>query len=107
MAISVSARRVLGTNWAHAAEYQIKKDHELVTSGIYKYIRNPIYTGLVIAITGAELVAKSYLFIFFALFGFWVAYIQAKREEKILQEHFGKEYSDYMKKSKTLIPFIF
>ena len=32
MAISVSARRTLGTNWAHAAEYQIKKNQTLVTS---------------------------------------------------------------------------
>jgi len=107
ISISISGRIVLGTNWAHAAEYQIKKGQVLITNGIYRYIRNPIYTGLWFALTGAELVAKSYLFIIILFFGFWVAYSQAKREEKILEEYFGKEYLDYKKKSKMLIPFIF
>ena len=105
MAMSMSARKTLGTNWEHAAEYQIKHKQVLVTNGIYAYIRNPIYTGLTVALIGAELVAKSYLFLF-AILGFVVAYRQAKLEEKILEEHFGKEYTDYKKRTKRLIPFV-
>jgi len=104
--ISISARVTLGTNWAHAAEYQIKKNQTLITNGIYKYIRNPIYTGLAIGVTGGELVANSYLFLLFPLF-FFIAYKQAKLEEKILEKHFGKSYTEYKKKSKMLIPFVF
>ncbi len=106
IAISVSARITLGTNWAHAAEYQIKQKQVLVTSGIYAYIRNPIYTGLLMAVVGAELVAKSYLFIVIALIGFLAAYKQSKLEEAILEKHFGKAYIEYKKKTKLLIPFV-
>jgi protein-S-isoprenylcysteine O-methyltransferase Ste14 len=105
MAISVAARIVLSTNWANGYEYQIKKGQELVTKGIYKFIRHPIYTGMVISFIGAEMVASSWLWIsFIALFV--PAFLQAKREEKILSKHFGKAYMDYMKTSKMLIPFV-
>ncbi|MBI3366360.1 hypothetical protein HY041_01895, partial [Candidatus Roizmanbacteria bacterium] len=46
MSISVLARKQLDTNWTHAYEYQIKKNHSLVIGGIYRYIRHPIYSGL-------------------------------------------------------------
>jgi protein-S-isoprenylcysteine O-methyltransferase Ste14 len=102
----IIARKNLDTNWANAWEYQIKKKHELVTHGIYAYIRHPIYTGIVTACIGAELVVQSYLFVVFFLF-FFVSYSQAKKEEKILEDHFGKEYRDYKKRSKMLIPYLF
>jgi protein-S-isoprenylcysteine O-methyltransferase Ste14 len=106
ISLSIASRRLLGTNWANAHEYQIKHKQILVTTGIYSYIRHPIYTGLILATTGAELVAQSYLFILFACF-FYMIYRQAKKEEKILEDHFGKAYIDYKKRSKMLIPFIF
>src|SRR5260221_12113784 len=55
MAISVSARVVLSTNWSNAYEYQIKKDQELITTGIYSLIRHPIYSGMTISFIGAEM----------------------------------------------------
>lgn len=104
--ISVIARREIAANWANGYEYQIKKGHELVMSGIYSYIRHPIYTGIALLLIGGELTAQSYLWIsYMALFG--VFYFQGKREEKLLLSHFGKAYKTYMKKSKMLIPFVF
>ncbi len=55
--ISISARISLSTNWTHASEYQIKKKHELVTQGIYRFIRHPIYAGLFLAYVGGTIVA--------------------------------------------------
>ncbi len=103
--IAVIARAQLGTNWANAWEYQIKQRHKLITTGIYAYIRHPIYTGVALEIIGAELVAQSYLFLFFFL-AFLAAYKQGKLEEVILEKHFGKAYAEYKKKTKMLIPFI-
>ena len=57
MSVSIAGRIVLDTNWTNAHQYQIKKNHQLVTGGIYKYIRHPIYTGIIFTGTGAELVA--------------------------------------------------
>ncbi len=103
--ISISARKSLGTNWAHAFEYQVKNKQELVTSGIYKYIRHPIYTGLILGFIGGELVAESYLF-FLGLILVWGAYHQARLEERLLLKHFGEDYKKYMKQSKMFIPFL-
>lgn len=105
VSLAISARDTLGNNWAHAFEYQIKQKQELVTTGAYRYIRHPIYTGLMLGVVGGELVVGSYLclsVIFLALFG----YIQAKREEKILVEHFGNSYTNYMKRTKMFFPFL-
>ncbi len=103
--VSIEARRTLGANWAHAVEYQIKKDHDLVTQSIYQYIRHPIYAGYYLSLIGAELIVGSYL-IFGILLALPIVYTQGKREEKILEAHFGKKYTAYKKKSKMLIPFV-
>ena len=104
--ICIVARRELATNWANAWEYQIKQNHELVTSGIYGLIRHPIYTGIIVGVVGCELVVNSSLFLPALLIGVWIVYNQAKKEEKLLEKHFGKAYTDYKKRSKMLIPFI-
>lgn len=104
-AVSISARRVLGNNWAHAAEYQVKPSQSLVTNGIYAHVRHPIYTGLILGFAGSLLVAKSYL-ILFSLVIIAGAYVQAKKEEKLLLRHFGDEYKDYMKRTKMFIPHL-
>jgi protein-S-isoprenylcysteine O-methyltransferase Ste14 len=105
VSISVSARKALGANWTHAYEYQIKKEHALITEGIYAYIRHPIYTGLYIAFIGGELVAQSFVALLFVLLfvgGYW----QARQEEVILLKHFGGAYKSYMKQTKMFIPYI-
>lgn len=103
--ISIIARIELGNNWAHAAEYQIKQNHELITSGIYHYIRHPIYTGLTVAFTGAEIVAHSYLCVFFFFLILCRSYLSGKREEVLLCNYFGEKYQKYMKETKMFIPY--
>jgi len=104
--ISITARISLGSNWAHAAEYQIKKGHTLTTDGIYKYIRHPIYTGMFLSCIGAELVTGSYILVAFIFILPATAYFQAKMEERILLKEFGKGYASYMKSTKMFIPFV-
>ncbi len=103
--ICISARRTLAENWVSGEEYQIKKNQHLITNGIYGFVRHPIYIGLGLSFIGGEMVAQSYLFVSFLAY-FFVAYMQGKREEKILIAHFGKEYKEYMKKTKMLIPWV-
>jgi protein-S-isoprenylcysteine O-methyltransferase Ste14 len=106
LGVGFIARLAIGDNWAHGAEYQIKKDHTLVTHGIYGYIRHPIYTGTTLSYIGAEIVAGSYLFLFFALFLSLVIYRQGRNEENILTQKFGTAYTAYMKKTKMFLPFL-
>jgi protein-S-isoprenylcysteine O-methyltransferase Ste14 len=103
--ICIFARISLGTNWANSYEFQIKENHELVTHGIYQYIRHPIYIGLFFMLVGGELVVQSYLvFVYMCILG--GMYWQGRREEVLLKNHFGKTYYDYMKRSKMFIPFV-
>ncbi len=102
---SVLGRHELGVNWTHAGDSQIKYGHELVTTGVYKFVRHPIYSGVLISYVGGELVAESYLFTFFALFLFAAAYKQARFEEKLLLSYFGIKYEQYMKNTRMLIPY--
>ena len=60
---AIAARKKLADNWTEAYEYQIKKNHELITKGIYKYVRHPIYGALLIMPTGALIMSGSYTFI--------------------------------------------
>ncbi|MDP4010880.1 MAG: isoprenylcysteine carboxylmethyltransferase family protein [Candidatus Roizmanbacteria bacterium] len=105
--MAISARKSLGTNWNHAFEYQIKKKHKLITHGIYAYVRHPIYAGLILSYLGIELVVESYLFIPFFIITVTLGIIQCKREEKILSKYFGEEYTNYMKRTKMLVPLLF
>ena len=72
---------------------KFKKVNKLITSGIYKYSRNPMYLGLLMIVTSTSLF---YLNIFSIitpiLFYFWINRFQIKREEIFLTEKFGKEY---------------
>jgi len=104
--VCISARRTLAENWVSGEEHQIKEHQHLIITGIYSIIRHPIYLGLTLSFIGGEMVAQSYLFI--SLIAYFVsAYVQGKREEKILLSHFGDRYKEYMKRTKMLIPYIF
>lgn len=105
VSIAIFARKTLGVNWVPAAEYQVKQRQRLVTTGIYAYIRHPIYLSVFLSITGGELVAQSYLlamgFLFLA-----EGYKQSYCEEKLLLDHFGNLYKTYMKRTKMFIPYL-
>ncbi|MHA2296387.1 MAG: methyltransferase family protein [Candidatus Hodarchaeales archaeon] len=86
----------------------IEDDHELITSGIYRYIRHPIYSGGLIWILGFMLSLRSLIFLFVVLiFNFLILKARFLQEERLLTERFGDEYLSYMKRTKRLIPFIY
>lgn len=103
--ICILARYKLATNWTNALNYQVKENHELVTTGIYGVVRHPIYLGGSLLVLGIELLVGSYLFLAFFVM-FFMAYIQGRKEEKILLDHFGKEYREYKQHTKMLIPLL-
>lgn len=99
------ARFTLGKNWS--ANIVLKKDHQLVTSGPYAYIRHPIYGGLILMILGVALYINSFVVSIFFLVFIFGAYYKAKREEKLLIENFKEEYLAYKQKTKMLVPYLF
>ena len=83
---------------------KFKKVNKLITSGIYKYSRNPMYLGLLMIVISTSIF---YLNIFSIttpiLFVCWINRFQIKREEIFLTEKFGEEYMSYKIKTRRWI----
>ena len=83
---------------------KFKKVNKLITSGIYKYSRNPMYLGLLMIVISTSIF---YLNIFSMttpiLFYYLINRFQIKREEIFLSEKFGKEYLFYKTKTRRWI----
>ncbi|MFX1412095.1 MAG: methyltransferase family protein [Promethearchaeota archaeon] len=90
------------------AELSTERDHQLFTQGVYKYIRNPMYSGGLIATIGFCLVFRSIItLIIMFIYTFLVYRMRIIEEERILLEKFGKEFEDYKMKTKRLLPYIY
>lgn len=85
----------------------IKKDHQLITHGIYSFTRNPIYLGAILAFASFAIYAAS-VYGFLAMIATIPIFLfRIKMEEKMLAEYFGDEYETYRNTTKRLIPFLY
>ncbi len=78
----------------------------LVTTGIYAWVRNPIYSAIMIACTGVIFIVGNVYFLILPFF-FWglMTVLLKATEEKWLHEIFGQEYEDYCKRVNRCIPW--
>ena len=84
----------------------IKKNH-LVTSGIYAWVRNPIYSAFMILCTGVLLVAGNVWFFILPFIYLWLLTVLLKHtEEKWLLDRYGDAYVEYCKKVNRCLPWI-
>jgi protein-S-isoprenylcysteine O-methyltransferase Ste14 len=100
---AIWARRTLGSNWS--SEVAFKQGHELVKTGPYRFVRHPIYTGLLLMCLGTAIVPgqlRSWLGLLILGMGLW---IKLKQEEALLLRHFPDAYPAYQKQVKALVPF--
>jgi protein-S-isoprenylcysteine O-methyltransferase Ste14 len=85
----------------------IQEGHVLVTDGIYRYVRNPSYLGLVINMLGWALTFRSGVGVVIALLSLLVLLARMSSEERLLQEHFGAEYDAYRARTARLVPWVY
>ena len=86
----------------------IKKDHQLITRGLYSKLRHPMYTGGMLMMVGTFLGFRGLITtISFMVFYMVLIIKRMDREEQMLISAFGEKYSDYMKRIKRIIPFIY
>lgn len=103
MALLVWARQSLGKNWSQTVS--AKQDHELITSGPYRLVRNPMYTGGILACIGSAIVAGgAFVFLLALLMPLFVWRVSA--EDRLMARQFPDEYPDYRRRTKGLIPFV-
>ena len=85
----------------------IREDHQLITHGIYRFTRNPIYLGAFMVFIGLPVYAAS-------LYGFLTSLVlipiflnRIRLEEELLTEEFQGAYQKYRETTRKLIPFIY
>jgi protein-S-isoprenylcysteine O-methyltransferase Ste14 len=103
IALAVWARLRLGRNWGMPMTQRAKP--ELVTSGPYRFVRHPIYTGLLTAILGTVLVNNLLGLIVVAVLVAYF-YYSGTVEERNLTASFPETYPEYRSHTKMLIPFL-
>ena len=104
LGLAVWARVYLGRNWGTPMSEKV--DAELVTTGPYQYIRNPIYSGIILAGIGTTVGVSWNWVVGVALAGAYFIY-SATAEAGIMERRFPETYSAYKRSTKMLIPLIF
>jgi protein-S-isoprenylcysteine O-methyltransferase Ste14 len=103
LVLAVWARIYLGRNWGMPMSE--KDEPELVTSGPYRYVRHPIYSGLLLAMLGTALATNLWWLIALVAIGGYFVY-SATVEERMLTSAFPAAYPTYRAGTKMLIPFV-
>jgi protein-S-isoprenylcysteine O-methyltransferase Ste14 len=103
IALAVWARLHLGRNWGMPMTQ--RAEPELVTSGPYRFVRHPIYTGLLTAMLGTALVNNLLgLIVVVVLVAYF--YYCGTVEERNLTATFPQAYPEYRSRTKMIIPFL-
>lgn len=87
--------------------YKFEQTTELIDKGIFKYIRHPLYSSLILLTWGIYLKNPKLELIIFSVLSTLFLYLTSIFDEKECKIYFGAKYSDYMKRSKMFIPYIF
>jgi protein-S-isoprenylcysteine O-methyltransferase Ste14 len=99
------ARLHLRGNWS--ANVVLRQDQTLVESGPYRLVRHPIYTGLLLALTGTALVLGAELRCFLGVLLAAIAWkFKSTKEEALMVQKFGDRYLRYRTQVKGLVPYI-
>jgi len=104
LATAMIGRLQLGKNWVDLEDYQLLPEQSLVTNGLYRYIRHPIYAGDILLLVGLELALNSWLVLGVSI-PLLIVIRQASAEEALLSQAFP-DYNAYCNRTKRFIPFI-
>lgn len=102
--VTLWARWTLAGNWS--SDVTFKHGHELVRTGPYRYVRHPIYSGILMMCLGTALEVgrfRCWLALPAMAFAFCIKLMQ---EERILRRHFPDAYLAYQAQVKALVPFV-
>ena len=95
----------LSTNWSVSLD--IREDHQLITSGVYRHLRHPMYSAILLQAVGQALIAPNSIVgvVYLCAFLLMCA-LRLGPEEQMMLQQFGERYEIYMRDSRRLIPFL-
>ena len=104
IAFAIWARMTIAGNWS--SDVTLKRDHELIVAGPYRWVRHPIYTGILLALLGTALAVgewRGLLAVVFAGAAYWR---KLGIEEAVMRRQFGEAYARYAERVPALVPFV-
>jgi len=104
LGFTVWARIHLGRNWSGTVT--LKEGHELIVTGPYRFVRHPIYSGLLLAFVGSANARGEWRGVAAVALAFAALWGKLKLEERWLGEAFGEAYARYRAEVAALIPFV-
>ena len=96
------ATRALGNNVTRTVV--TRENHELITSGPYRWVRHPLYSVGILFFTGLILIAANWFMMVLVLLTFPMLIIRLPKEEEMLIERFGDAYREYQRRTGRLLP---
>ncbi len=102
--IQIWITKVLGDNYTQ--DIAIKKEHQLVTSGPFKFIRHPQYLSQILIDLGGAVATLSFILAPIVIIEIPFLFMRAAFEDKLLEKHFGESFRSYKKKTGQIFPFI-
>ena len=101
---AIWARFILGRNWSGSVT--VKENHTLITAGPYAWVRHPIYSGILLAVTGTALVIGKFAVLLAVAVSLLALWLKLRTEEQFMMETFGDRYAAYKLRVKALIPHV-
>ncbi len=96
----------LGRNWSVSLE--VRDKHELITGGVYRYVRHPMYSAFFLWAVAQFLLLPNWVAGLSGIVGFGTLYLfRVGREEKLMLDAFGEEYRAYMARTARVVPWIY
>lgn len=103
LGVSVAARIQLGGNWSAAVE--IKDGHALIRHGLYRHVRHPIYSGLLLGLLGSTIAIGQWRELLGLAVILAALILKARHEENLMRRTFP-DYDGYARETAALIPFL-
>lgn len=92
----------LGNFWS--SDLELQEDHHLVKTGLYQWIRHPMYTALLLFYAGTSLTSANWIVLVPNFASIFIMLTRIGKEEEMLVKKFGQEYLDYKEQTGTLLP---
>lgn len=95
----------LGKHWSPLLETH--SEHTLIRQGLYKYVRHPMYSSLLLGLLGTLFLTNNGLATLLMGIGICTfVFSRLRREEAFMQARFGAEYLAYQRETKRILPFV-
>lgn len=105
LALFRATHKALGRNWS--VTLAVRQEHALVTTGVYRFVRHPMYTAFWMWAIAQALTLQNWAAGLAGLVGFGMLYaFRVGREEALMRATFGTAWDAYAARTPRVVPFL-